>query len=78
MKDTLLLGRTFFRRFFETDLMPPGLAQVQLVIGAMTFLAAPSFLMPFNFATRYAQMGKNVEAIARAMVRTGCSSSRSR
>jgi hypothetical protein len=68
MKDTLLLGRTFFRRFFETDLMPPGLAQVQLVIGAMTFLAAPSFLMPFNFATRYAQMGKNVEAIARAMV----------
>jgi len=68
MKETLLLGRTFFRRFFETDLMPPGLAQVQLVIGAMTFLAAPSFLMPFNFATRYAQMGKNVEAIARAMV----------
>ena len=68
MKDTLLLGRTFFRRFFETDLMPPGLAQVQLVIGAISILAAPSFLMPFNFATRYAQMGKNVEAIARAMV----------
>ena len=68
MKDTLLLGRTFFRRFFETDLMPPGLAQVQLVIGAISILAAPSFLMPFNFATRYAQMGQNVEGIARLMV----------
>ena len=68
MKDTLLLGRTFFKRFFETDLMPPGLAQVQLVIGALTVVVAPSFLMPFNFATRYAQMGQDVEGIARLMV----------
>jgi hypothetical protein len=68
MKNTLLLGRTFFQRFFETDLMPPGFAQVQLVTGALSILAAPSLLMPFRFATRYAELGTNVEAIARAMV----------
>jgi hypothetical protein len=68
MNKTLLLGRTFFRRFFETDFMPPGLPQEQLVLGAMTILAAPGLLLPFSFATRYSQMGANVQAIAHAMI----------
>ena len=67
MKPTLLLGRTLFRRFFETDLMPPGFAQVQLVIGALSVLAAPSLLLPFRFATRYTELNHRVEEIARAM-----------
>ena len=50
MHRTLLLARTFFGRFFESDLMPPGLPQVQLVIWSMAFLAMPGLLLPARFA----------------------------
>jgi len=31
-EQTHLLARTFFSRMFESDLMPPGLPQVRLVV----------------------------------------------
>lgn len=48
-----LLARTFFRRLFESELMPPGLAQVQLVVGVVAFLAAPSAILPLLLAKKY-------------------------
>ena len=48
-----LLTRTFFQRLFENDLMPPGLAQVQLVVGLVAFLAAPAALVPLLLARKY-------------------------
>lgn len=68
MNQTVLLGRTFFGRFFETDLMPPGMAQVQLVIGAMTILAAPGLLLPFRFTARYELLQIDPQALAHAMI----------
>jgi hypothetical protein len=48
-----LLARTFFARLFESELMPPGLAQVQLVVGVVAFLAAPAALLPLLLAKAY-------------------------
>jgi hypothetical protein len=53
VKRILLLARTFFARFFESDLMPPGLPQAQLVIGSLAALAAPGLLLPARFAMKY-------------------------
>jgi hypothetical protein len=39
---TRLLARTFFARLFESDLMPDGLPQVQLVIWGMLLAATPT------------------------------------
>jgi hypothetical protein len=50
---TRLLTRTFFRRLFESELMPPGLAQVQLVVGIVAFFAAPAVLVPLFLAKKY-------------------------
>jgi hypothetical protein len=52
----VLLGRTFFGRLFESDLMPPGLPQVQLVIWSMVFLAAPAMFMPIMGPAKYKQL----------------------
>jgi hypothetical protein len=38
---------------FESDLMPQGLPQVQLVTGVIAFLAAPALLMPLLLAKKY-------------------------
>jgi hypothetical protein len=66
---TLLLAKTFFGRFFETDLMPPGLPQVQLVIWAMAFLAAPGLLLPVQFVAKYTILrAQSSEALTRAML----------
>jgi hypothetical protein len=66
---TLLLAKTFFGRFFETDLMPPGLPQVQLVIWGMALLAAPGLLLPVEFAAKYTILqGQHPELLARAML----------
>jgi hypothetical protein len=46
-RQTVRLGRTFFGRLFESDLMPAGLPQVQLVIWSMVLLAAPAIGVPF-------------------------------
>ena len=40
------LYRMFFGRLFESDMMPPGLPQVQLVVWVCAFLASPSLLWP--------------------------------
>jgi hypothetical protein len=50
---TRLLTRTFFGRMFESDLMPQGLPQVQLVTGVIAFLAAPALLLPLLLAKKY-------------------------
>ena len=48
-----LLTATFFRRLFESELMPPGLGQVQLVVATIAFLAAPSAILPLLLAKKY-------------------------
>jgi hypothetical protein len=65
---TLLLARTFFGRFFETDLMPPGLPQVQLVIWSMAFLASPGLLLPIRFADKYLKLQSDGPALTSALL----------
>ena len=50
-----LLARTFFARFFESDLMPAGLPQAQLVIWGVALLATPGLYFPVSFSLAYAQ-----------------------
>jgi hypothetical protein len=52
-EQTSLLARTFFSRMFESDLMPPGLPQVRLVISVIAFLAAPSLVLPLLLMKKY-------------------------
>jgi hypothetical protein len=53
LHQTRLLARAFFSRLFESDLMPDGLPQVQLVIWGMLLAATPTFayavLMPKKY-----------------------------
>ena len=48
-----LLTRMFFGRMFESDLMPAGLPQVQLLVWVVAFLAAPSLLSPILLSKKY-------------------------
>lgn len=43
----------FFGRLFESDMMPPGLPQVQLIVWVCAFLASPSLLWPILKAKGY-------------------------
>jgi hypothetical protein len=52
-RQTSLLARTFFGRLFESDLMPPGLPQIQLVVWVIAFLGAPSTLAPILLSKKY-------------------------
>jgi hypothetical protein len=63
MDRTLLLARTFFGRFFESDLMPAGLPQVQLVIWSLAFLAAPNLFFPVSFALQYMAAAERHESL---------------
>jgi hypothetical protein len=63
----VLLGRTFFGRLFESDLMPPGLPQVQLVIWSMVFMAAPAMFMPVTGPAKYKQMSYFPGTLAEAI-----------
>ena len=47
------LYRMFFGRLFESDMMPPGLPQVQLIVWVSAFLASPSLLWPILKAKGY-------------------------
>jgi hypothetical protein len=47
------LARMFFGRYFESDLMPGGLPQVQVVIWAIALLAAPGYVLSFVYAIEY-------------------------
>ena len=68
MSRALLLARTFFGRFFESDLMPPGLPQAQLVIWSLAALATPGLLVPIKFATAMARIENDPESLARALM----------
>lgn len=43
----------FFARMFETDLMPQGVPQVQVVISVFAFIAAPSLILPLWLVKKY-------------------------
>lgn len=64
-----LLARTFFLQFFESDQMPPGLPQVQLVIWGVAVFAAPPYLLSFVLAIRYQGVHANASLLA-ASIRT--------
>jgi hypothetical protein len=50
---TRLLARTFFARLFESDLMPEGLPQVQLMLWSVLLAATPTTGLPLMFAEKY-------------------------
>jgi hypothetical protein len=64
---TVLLARTFFQRFFESELLPPGLPQVQLVIWSLSLLAAPTLLMPIRMAGRYSLLQSDPPRLTQAL-----------
>ncbi len=66
-RQTLLLGRTFFGRLFESDLMPPGLPQVQLVIWSMVCLAGPAMFVPITRLAKYQHLLFYPGALAQAI-----------
>lgn len=55
MHQTRLLARAFFTRLFESDLMPDGLPQVQLVIWGMLLTATPSAAYAIFSLLRYSK-----------------------
>lgn len=54
MGQVRLLARTFFARMFESDLMPEGLPQVQLVLWGALLAATPASGYPLLVAKKYA------------------------
>jgi hypothetical protein len=50
------LVRLFLGRFFESEFLPPGLSQVQIVIWALVLLAAPGYMLSMIFAARYGRL----------------------
>ena len=51
-----LLARAFFGRLFESELMPAGLPQVQLVVWSIAMMAAPGFILSFHLERNYARL----------------------
>lgn len=68
MHQTRLLARAFFTRLFESDLMPDGLPQVQLVIWGMLLAATPNTfyaifaLLKYNRAQFLMPLGPEFDA----------------
>jgi hypothetical protein len=56
VKQTRLLARTFFVGLFESDLMPPGLPQVQLIIWSVVLLATPTLTLPGVYSQKYTRL----------------------
>jgi hypothetical protein len=54
MEQIRLLTRTFFARLFESDLMPEGLPQVQLVLWGALLAATPTSGYPLILTDKYA------------------------
>ena len=50
---TRLLTRTFFGRLFESELIPPGIGHVRVVISVIAFFAAPSLVLPLLLMKKY-------------------------
>jgi hypothetical protein len=57
-----LLARTFFARFFESDIAPD-LPQGRMVIWSIAILAAPGYLLSFLLAIEYGQSRNLAETI---------------
>ena len=53
MKQIALLARTFFVKLFESELMPAGLPQVQLIIWSVVLIATPTLTLPGVYAQKY-------------------------
>lgn len=53
MGQTRLLARTFFGRLFESDLMPQGLPQIQLLVWGLVFAAGPTMGLPMLLTKKY-------------------------
>lgn len=51
-----VLGRMIFARFFESDMLPAGVPQVQLLIWGTASLTAPGYLLAFAFAFDYGRV----------------------
>ena len=68
MQQTRLLARAFFSRLFESDLMPDGLPQVQLVIWGMLLAATPTtayaMMLPkkYQYAQFFIPLGPEFDA----------------
>jgi hypothetical protein len=56
-----VLARTFFGRFFESDVMP-AVPQAQLVIWSLAVLAAPGFMMALQLGRAYARASNSSRA----------------
>jgi hypothetical protein len=68
MHRTIVLAKTFFGRLFESDLMPPGLPQAQLVIWSLAFLATPGLLLPVRFAAAFIGAAASGRDVARMLL----------
>ena len=67
----MLLARTFFARFFESDLLPPGMPQAQIVVWSLAFLATPGLILPAKFATGNLRMNSDPGSIVHALLESG-------
>ncbi len=70
-KQIVILTKTFFTRLFESDLMPPGLPQVRLVIGAVSAITMTLTIVPVMLrlhATRFAAFQYTIAMIALVFV----------
>lgn len=56
-RQTRLLTRTFFARLFESELMPAGMPQPQILVSVFAFLAAPSLILPLWLLKKYVWLG---------------------
>ncbi len=68
---TVRLTRTFFARLFESDLMPPGLPQVRLVISVVAAITVVLTLLPVMLrlhGSRFAAFQYTLAMIALALV----------
>ena len=52
-RQTRLLARSFFSRLFESDLMPAGIRQEQIVIAVIAFLGGPALMLPLFQLKKY-------------------------
>ena len=57
----------FFGRLFESDLMPAGAPQIQLVVWVIAFLAAPSTLAPIILSKKYVWLVNDTQALHGSM-----------
>ena len=64
MHQTRLLARTFFARMFESDLMPEGLPQVQLILWGSLLAATPTTGYPLLLRRDASDADREVERIA--------------